>query len=252
MSTSIVKSRIVLLVWFVFMNIGLAQASLRLGGNAMSQVFEDAEVVALIDAAMEGRAGDVNRLAAQGVNVDTVGSDGTTPLIWALNARNVKGVEALLKAGANPNLMSEKLRGLSPMALLAGGNSLELLELVLRYGGDAKGTGLKRSMKPLDRAAREGRLQNVRLIVGAGADVNDHDEYGKSAAIAAAALSNFEVVAWLLEHGYTYDLRDLAMSVEIRQVPPDSEAQRWKNTVIDMLKMRGVKFPAFVKKQPEG
>ena len=88
--------------------------------------------------------------------------------------------------------------------------------------------------------------------MGAGADVNDHDEYGKSAAIAAAALSNFEVVAWLLEHGYTYDLRDLAMSVEIRQVPPDSEAQRWKNTVIDMLKMRGVKFPAFVKKQPEG
>ncbi|WP_024618731.1 ankyrin repeat domain-containing protein [Pseudomonas kilonensis] len=248
MSTLRVKSRIILLVWFVFMNIGLAQASLRLGGNTVSQVFGDAEVVALINAAMEGRAGDVSRLAAQGVKVDEVGSDGTTPLIWALNARNAKGVEALLKVGANPNLVSEKLGGLSPMALLAGGNSLELLELILRYGGDAKGTGLKRSMKPLDRAAREGRLQNVTLIVAAGADVNDHDEYGKSAAIAAAALANFEVVAWLLEHGYTYDLRKLAMYVEVSQVPPDSEAQLWKNTVIDMLKVRGVKFPAFVKK----
>ncbi|MNQ60791.1 Ankyrin repeats (3 copies) [compost metagenome] len=252
MIVSKMKSKSVLLVvWVFFMNMELlAHGSLRLGGNTVSQVYEDAKVVALINAATDGRTNDVERLAAQGANVDGVGSDGTTPLIWALNARNAKGVEALLKAGANPNLATEKLGGLSPMALVSGGDSLELLELILRYGGDAKGTGLGRKMKPLDRAAGEGRLQNVKLIVSAGADVNEHDEYGESAAIAAAEMARFEVVAWLLEHNYSYDLNELAKSVEVCQVLPDSEAQRWKNTVIDMLKARGVKFPAFIKKTP--
>ena len=245
------KKKIVLsVVCFFFMHMELAQSSLRLGGNTVSQVYEDAKVVALINAATDGRTSDVERLAAQGANVDGVGSDGTTPLIWALNARNAKGVEALLRAGANPNLATEKFRGLSPMALVSGGDSLELLELILRYGGDAKGTGLGRRMKPLNRAAGQGRLQNVKLIVSAGADVNEHDEYGASAAITAAGRARFEVVAWLLEHNYSYDLNELAKSVEIRHVPPDSEAQRWKNTVIDMLKARGVKFPAFIKKVP--
>jgi|EndMetStandDraft_3_1072993.scaffolds.fasta_scaffold340359_1 ankyrin repeat protein len=245
------KPKIVLLVvWVFFMNMEFAQSSLRLGGNTVSQVYEDAKVVALINAATDGRTNDVERLAAQGANVDGVGSDGTTPLIWALNARNAKGVEALLRAGANPNLSTEKLGGLSAMALVSGGDSLELLELILRYGGDAKGTGLGRKMKPLDRAAGQGRLQNVKLIVSAGADVNEHDEYGESAAIAAAERDRFEVVAWLLEHNYSYDLNELAKSVEVSLVPPDSEAQQWKNTVIDMLKARGVKFPAFIKKTP--
>ncbi|PMZ73743.1 hypothetical protein [Pseudomonas sp. FW305-70] len=49
---------------------------------------------------------------------------------------------------------------------------------------------------------------------------------------------------------YTYDSIDLAKRVKIVQVPPDSEAQRWKNTVIDMLKARGAKFPAFIKNIP--
>jgi len=251
MIISMMKPKIVLLVaWVLFTNMELAQGSLRLGGNTVSQVYEDAKVIALINAATDGRTNDVARLASQGANVDGVGSDGTTPLMWALNARNANGVEALLKAGANPNLATEKFHGLSPMALVSGGDSLELLELILRYGGDAKGAGLGRRMKPLDRAAGQGRLQNVKLIVSAGADVNEHDEYGESAAIAAAARARFEVVAWLLEHNYSYDLNELAKSVEIRHVPPDSEAQRWKNTVIDMLKARGVKFPAFIKKVP--
>lgn len=76
------KPKIVLLVvWVFFMNMEFAQSSLRLGGNTVSQVYEDAKVVALINAATDGRTNDVERLAAQGANVDGVGSDGTTPLI---------------------------------------------------------------------------------------------------------------------------------------------------------------------------
>jgi len=59
-------------------------------------------------------------------------------------------------------------------------------------------------------------------------------------------LAEFELVAYLLEQGLTYNLQDLAKDVEIRRVPANSDAQRSKDKVIEMLKARGVRFPAFV------
>lgn len=227
------------------------QSNTRLAGNTVNQVYNDAKVTAMINAAMEGRTQDVAEFASQGADVNSVGTDGTTPLMWAIKARNWQGTEALLKAGADPNFATEKFKGISPMWLMLGGNSLEGLALMLRYGGDAKGDSqTDMTDRPLNLAASEGRLENVKLLVAAGADINDHDAFGGSAADAAVVSSHFEVVAWLLEHGYNYDLNGLAKGVQIIIVPPDSEAQRWKNTVISMLEKRGVTFPTPAKRDP--
>jgi len=227
------------------------QSNTRLAGNTVNQVYNDAKVTALINAAMEGRTQDVAEFASQGADVNSVGTDGTTPLMWAIKARNWQGTEALLKAGADPNFATEKFKGISPMVLMSGGNSLEGLALMLRYGGDAKGDSRPYMRdRPLYLAASQGRLENLKLLVAAGADINDHDPFGGSAARIAVVTSHFEVVAWLLEHGYNYDLNKLAELVQIGRDPEDSEAQRWKNTVISMLEKRGVTFPTPVKRDP--
>lgn len=49
-------------------------------------------------------------------------------------------------------------------------------------------------------------------------------------------MGNFDQVAYLLEQGLNYDLRGLARSVQIRQVPRTSEQYQWKLKVIEMLK----------------
>lgn len=116
------------------------------------------------------------------------------------------------------------------------------------YGGNpnADDTG-KIDDRPLSNAARQGRLENVKLLVAAGADVNAHDEWGNSAPNFAIAVTGaFDVVAYMLEHGYTHDLQRLAAGVEIRQIRSDSEQLPWKQKVIDMLKELGVTFPAFI------
>lgn len=212
----------------------------QLGGQSIGETFADENVAALVKAAVAGKADKVAQLAAAGVNVNAVGNNGATPLVWALNARNHQGVEALLRAGADPNLLTEKL-GIAPMYFISMGDDSDLLRLLLKYGGNPNHEGRGRiDERPLSQAASEGRIENIKLLLEAGADINAHDEFGESAATATLALAKFEATAFLLERGYSYNLSYLARGVKIIQVPPNSDAQRWKDRVIVMLKERGV------------
>jgi ankyrin repeat protein len=131
------------------------------------------------------------------------------------------------------------------MALAAGGDSPQILELLLKYKGDPNLIGPDNDPLLLI-ATGEFRRENVDLLLKYGADINSHRSNGDTAADFAVGLGRFDIVAHLLEKGLNYNLQRLAKSVEIRAVPPDSEAQKWKSKVIEMLKQRGAKFPAFV------
>lgn len=219
-----------------------AEALSTLGGQTIGQTFKDDKVAALTKAAVAGDERRVALLASQGVNVNTVAENGATPLVWALNERNHRGVEALLKAGADPNLLSEQT-GMSPMNFVPMGDDVELLRLLLKYGGNPNhpGQGMI-SERPLSLAAAEGRIDNVNLLLDSGADINADDEFNDSAANHSTASGEFQVTALLLERGYTFNLPNLARGVSIRQVPPTSDAQRWKDKVVEMLKGRGVEI----------
>jgi ankyrin repeat protein len=219
-----------------------AEALSTLGGQTIGQTFKDDKAAALTKAAVAGDEKKVALLASQGVNVNTVAENGATPLVWALNARNHKGVEALLKAGADPNLLSEKT-GMSPMNFVPMGDDVELLRLLLKYGGNPNHPGQgKIKERPLSLAASEGRIDNMKLLLDAGAEIDAHDQFNDSAANQTLGLANFEAAAFLLEHGYTFNLPYLAKGVKIVQVPPTSDAQRWKDKVLQMLKERGVEI----------
>ncbi|MGU3305568.1 ankyrin repeat domain-containing protein [Pseudomonas sp. M5A4_2d] len=219
----------------------MAQAAVTMAGRTVEQVYEDPKVISLINAAMEGKADDVKKLAASGVDVNAVGRDGSLPLFWALKSRNSVGVESLLKAGADTEKMTPQFDPFSPMALVSEGDNSGLSSLLLRYGGDAKGVkATSIDGNPLYLAATEGRLENVKLLVEAGADINFHDEYGSSAAGGAATTGNFEVVFWLLERGYNYDLQNLAKTVNVIKAYPNPDGAQWKAKVIDKLKAKGV------------
>ncbi|WP_438867427.1 ankyrin repeat domain-containing protein [Pseudomonas sp. L1(2025)] len=219
----------------------IAYAGLQLAGKTVEQVYEDPKVASLVNAAIDGRVAEVERLVASGANPNTVGKDGTTPLFWALNSKSASGVEALLNAGADTEKVTPQSRGFSPMALVSGGNNPDLLALMLRYKADANGVNAATiKTKPLYLAAAQGRLQNVKLILDAGADVNVHDDTGLSAATVAAAMGNFEIVAFLLDRGYTYDLSGLAKDTHIVKAFSIAEGPAWKAKVIDKLKAKGV------------
>lgn len=224
----------------VMMSTSSCGALTKLGGQTISQTFEDEKVVSLVKAADAGEADKVAQLVRQGANPNAVGNNGATPLLWALNARNHRGLEALLQAGADPNLLTEKV-GNSAMYFASMGDDPELLHLLLKYRGNPNHPEQGQiKERPLSQAAAYGRIENMKLLLEAGADINAHDQFNASAATKTLALSKFQATAFLLEHGFNYNLTYLAKMVEIVQVPKDSDAQRWKDKVILMLKELGV------------
>lgn len=216
----------------------------KLGQYTAQETYQDPKVVALVEAAWRGDMDKVANLAAEGADVNMVGKGGVTPLMWALKNKNAAGVEALLKAGADPNYYNKEYDFLSPIALVSGGDEPKMLEQLLNYGGNPNNpNGKNFDDRPLTIAASEGRLANVKILLAAGADLNAHDEYGESAATATIALGKFEVLAYLLERGFSYNLESVARRVARIDVPDDSEAQQWKLKVNELLKARGVKIP---------
>jgi ankyrin repeat protein len=232
------------------LSMSVSCAETRLGGMTLPQAFPDERVAKLVEAVTDGNYAEADKQLKAGADINMVGTDGISPLLWVIATRNIKANEYMLKAGANPNYRDEKRHG-SAMYLAAGGNSPELLELLLKYKGNPNLIG-PRDEPILHIAVEQDRRKNIELLLKYGGDVNIVNGFGSTAAQDAVALGRFDLVAYFLERGLTYNLQGLAKTVEGRPVPPNSDAQRWKDKVIVMLKERGAKFPAFDPKNPSG
>lgn len=213
---------------------------MTLGGKSAGEAFPDSKAAALVKAGCAGKLETIDALVKEGADVNYASSvGGITPLIWVQACHNLVGIEKLLKLGANPNQSMES--GDSPVWLAAGDTGSAILGLMLRHGGDPNISSGKETA--LVTAAMNGRLENVKLLLQYGADMNRDDGFENTAATKAAAQGNFDIVVFLLEQGYQRNLLRLARFVEIRQVPTDSEWYRWKLKAMKMLEDRGIKFP---------
>lgn len=212
----------------------------RHGGRSAESVFTDPKVVALIHATESGRRDRMADLVHQGVNVNSTGKDGLTPLIWVMRSHDKEGVKLILEFGADPN--QKIANGDSPIWQAAEYDDSEMLELLLQHHGNPNIMDY-RETTALEIAVDNILPKNVDLLIKYGANLNYADDRGDSAALHAVDTGHFELVAHLLDKGYSYDLQALALGVQIRHVPPDSEAQRWKDRVIEMLKARGATYP---------
>lgn len=229
-------------------------SEVRVGGMAAHEAFSDERVARLVNATSSGDLEEADRQIKAGADVNAIGKDGISPLLFVLINRQLNGVEYLLKAGANPNYKAT-LRDGSAMYLAAGGNWPEVLELLLKYGGDPNLRAY--SNEPLlIIAVSQFRRENIDLLLRYGADINIHiggnySNADDTAADVAMALGRFDLAAYLLERGLNYNIQRMAASAVISKVHPDSGQQRWKDKVIEMLKERGACFPAFDPANPQ-
>lgn len=208
------------------------------GGRTVAGTFPDVKVAALVRAAEADDTAKMRTLIEQGADINAMGKDKVTPLVWVMANRNYAGVEALLKLGANPNLKGTY--GNSPTWLAAGRQDPKMLELMLKHGGNPNiiGAGQRTA---LEEAVNQMDVPTIDMLVKHGANLNYANEVGESAATWAAALGRFDILAHLLELGYSHDLQGLAAGVEGTRVSADEQPE--KDHVIQMLRARGVQYP---------
>ncbi|MGH1448721.1 MAG: ankyrin repeat domain-containing protein [Pseudomonadaceae bacterium] len=212
----------------------------ELGNMTINDAF-DTKTAAFVGAVHDHDFIKADILLSQGVDINAVGVEGITPLLWVmLTDRNATSIAFMLKRQADPNYVVPN-RMVSAMYFATGGNRKDLLELILQYGGNPSLIGPdNESMLMI--AITQRREEYFDLLIKHGADINWHNKHGHSAAWQTLTPGRFDWTFYFLEKGYDADLQSLASSVETR--PASDDMQRWKEKVIDLLKEKGAKFPA--------
>jgi uncharacterized protein len=141
----------------------------------------------LMVAARSGYAAVVSQLIVKGASLDARGARGQTALMWAVAQKHPDVVKVLLEHHADFRLRSDvwtEVMAIPPHGYLPYNKAIP-------HGGDTA----------LMFAARVGDLDSAKLLVAAGADVNDADAWGVSATTLAAHSGFRPLVEFLLEKG---------------------------------------------------
>lgn len=141
----------------------------------------------LMVAARTGGADAVAQLIAKGANVNPRGSRGQTALMWAVAQKHAAVVTVLLAHGADVDARSNvwsQVMAVSP-------HGRPEYNMAVPHGGDTA----------LMFAARVGDLASAKLLIAAGANVNDADAWGVTAITLAAHSGFTELVELLLGSG---------------------------------------------------
>jgi len=148
-------------------------------------------------------ADEVARLAKDGVSLNKKNSRGESLLLLAYHSGSRKSYQALLDAGADPNVVLSE--GKSLMALVAKSDDAFWISSALQKGGDAniedtKGSGTP-AATPLMHAIQAHKRENVEVLVKHGANMNHKDFYKASPLTLAAGANQFDITFVLLEAG---------------------------------------------------
>ena len=155
----------------------------------------------LMTAARTGSVDVVVRLLAGGADVDATTEDGAygaqTALMWAVAQEHPAVVEVLLAHGANVHVRSSTFIETIKTTPTYANYGLQCVPRDECYITEAQSGG----STPLLFAARVGALSSARLLVAAGADVNEIAPDGASVLAVAALSGHGDVGAYLLDHG---------------------------------------------------
>ncbi len=173
--------------------------------------FDDPQVIKLCRAVMTGDQSLIDQLVKKGVDVNTTGKDGMTPLLFSFTGFNKEGLRRLLEHGANPNLqMTDKGSFISYAAKTVDS---DYLAMALAHGGDPNLKG-RMYYTPLFEAAmanNTGVEKRLKLLIDHGSDINAISKgILDTPAMAAAGINQYEPVLYLLKQGADYKYKNKA------------------------------------------
>jgi ankyrin len=209
--------------WAVHLDDG-SIVDLLLGAGSRADVSDDTGATPVYLACLNRHAGMVERLLKAGANPNAALVSGETVLMTCARTGEPAGVRALLTRGADVNAKEPAHDQTALMWAAAQGHS-EAVDALLKGGADVRArsrryvqtvtsevtqragreelnyTVPRGGSTALLFAARSGDVESARLLIAAGADVNDAMPDGASALVVAAHSGHERAAALLLDTG---------------------------------------------------
>ena len=142
------------------------------------------------------------------VTITEIVLQGATPLFLAAEVNNLDVIKALVEAGADPLIATE--RGTTPLMMAAGA-----------------GTDVQRERVPEERSVA---LETAKFLVERGAEVNAAGQYGWTALHAATYQGMNDVIEYLVSKGAKIDQKDefgqTPLSISLSVLTKDIGARR--------------------------
>lgn len=162
-------------------------------------VFGNASVALLADAAVAGDKPAIAAMARSGVDASARGDRGVSVLQWAFLHQSIEGMTGLLAAGADP--ASGDDHGNTVMDYASAAENPAALAALLGAGVDPDTRNARTGQTALFTAIMHARQPQIRALVAAGADVDATDLAGNTPLHHAAKVNDVAVVLLLLEAG---------------------------------------------------
>lgn len=194
----------------------MADALIRAGANVKAA--NRYGVTPLSMASTNGNAGMIEKLLKAGADANSALPEGETALMTAARTGNLDAVKVLLGHDASVNAR-EKWHGETALMWAAAENHPAVLQALIDRGADVRarsnvagytpsnggylpGTYLPAgSFTALLFAVREGHIECIRVLLAAGAGVNDTLPNGATALSVAILNAHYEIAALLLDKG---------------------------------------------------
>ncbi len=177
-------------------NAAMVEMLLTAGADATAAVGSGETL--LMSCARTGSVAAVRALVAGGAEVNArEPTENQTALMWAVAERHPAVVKLLLDSGADLHARSRVRRKVISRRLQS---ELKYGELGRSYGTDAEETSIG-GFTALLFAARQGDIESARLLLAAGASVNDTAPDGASVLVVAIHSGHGTLATFLLGHG---------------------------------------------------
>ncbi len=149
----------------------------------------------------KGKNGMLKILIENGADVNVENTAGLNPLRKAYNSSNMEALEILLDNEAK--IDSRDVKGNTLLMDLSSKDNYEITEFFLKKGADVNAKNRKTGLTPLIIASSNGKLDNVKLFIKNGANINDVDKNGMTALMHASKpeTTNLEIAEYLIQKG---------------------------------------------------
>jgi len=163
------------------------------------------------DAAMQRNVQDLKALLRQNVDVNVPQADGTTALHWAARWDDLEMAGILIRAGAKPQAANRE--GATPMFLATVNGSAAMIDALFKAGADPNAPVLSHGETALMMASRTGKLDAIKLLVERGARLNTAEQLrGTTSMMWAADQGHAAVVQFLIDKGADIHARSAVLS----------------------------------------